>query len=151
MQKLKILNSREKKPLLARIKEQWGCDFKTDLVWMMSAKNRIYLMTKDMENIDFKKVRIDTMGSYFATINDTEIRISIEGSQSIGPIAKKNVVELSEEEATSWMEGNDIMKKTDCEGYIIIRSGNDFLGCGKATEDKILNFVPKNRRINRSH
>ena len=147
MQKLKILNTREKKPLLARIKEQWGCDFKTDLVWMMSTKNRIYLMTKDLEKIDLKKLRIDSMGSYFATINESEIRLSIEGAQLIGKIAKKNIVELSEEEKYEWMQGKDIDKKTDCEGYVIIKSDNDFLGCGKVSEDKILNFVPKNRRI----
>jgi NOL1/NOP2/fmu family ribosome biogenesis protein len=33
------------------------------------------------------------------------------------------------------------------KGIVAIRYKEDFLGCGKASESKISNFIPKSRRL----
>lgn len=154
MQKLNILNSKEKKQILIRIKEQWGCDFKTDLVFMMNQKEKIYLIDRTFENIELKNLKIDSMGSYFGKLERGDLlRLSIEGSQLIGPIAKKNVVELSEFETRAMLKGKDIEKEVDGSGFLILSSKHkscdtpDYMGCAKYKEGILLNFIPKTRRI----
>jgi NOL1/NOP2/fmu family ribosome biogenesis protein len=145
---LHIMNSREKKELNQRIMQQWGCDFDKSLVWLMSNKYKLYLSCKDIELIDLSKIRVDRIGAYVATVDDKSVRLSIEGTQILGPKADKNVVELSEKEMNDWFHGKDIDKEvTDASGFIILKCGDDFIGSGKITNKGILNFVPKTRRI----
>ncbi|MBU0461130.1 MAG: hypothetical protein KJ574_00945 [Nanoarchaeota archaeon] len=150
MQKLQILNTREKKDVINRINKQWGCDFKTDLVFLRSTNDKIYLMTRDFADLDLTKLRIDSMGEYFATLTDTEIRLTIEGSEAIGPIATKNILELNHEDMRSWLKGNDLKLEdipADLHGFIIMKHKEDSLGTGKLKENTILSYIPKNRRI----
>lgn len=159
MQNLKILNAREKKHILELMKQQYKADFKkkaSELVVLQSSKNKIYLLSRDFAKVDDKKLRIDSAGLYFGEImKNDELRLSIEGSQLIGPMAKKNVVELSDDETSSWLRGEDIEKELKTEGFVILKNKNketgkyDFLGSGKykTEEKKILNYVPKTRRV----
>ena len=89
------------------------------------------------------------MGVYFAKEVNDEIKLSIEGVYIFKKEIKKNIIELNESEKESWLRGEDIEKKTDKRGFFVIKSGEDYLGCGKASENKIGNFIPKSRRIRR--
>lgn len=33
------------------------------------------------------------------------------------------------------------------KGFIVMKNNDDYLGCGKASETKITNFIPKSRRL----
>ncbi|MBW3002039.1 hypothetical protein KY338_02650 [Candidatus Woesearchaeota archaeon] len=145
---LKPLASKDKKQLLALIKKQWEADFKPELVFFINEKQKIYAVHKDIAKIDLSGARINTVGMYFGEQKKGELRLSIEGSQLIGPTAKKNVVELDKEEVLEWLRGVDLHKEGDWSGFVIVTHNDDFMGTGKYTQDKrILNFVPKARRL----
>jgi len=145
---LKILSSKDKKLLLALIKKQWGADFKQDFVFFKNEKQKIYAVHRDIAKIDLSGARINTVGMYFGEQKKGELRLSIEGSQLIGPIAKKNIIKLDNKEVLDWLRGEDLQKDGDWSGFIIIKHTDDFMGTGKYTQDKrILNFVPKARRL----
>jgi NOL1/NOP2/fmu family ribosome biogenesis protein len=145
---LKILNTREKKQINKAIKEQWGCELDKELVFLLSNKERLYICHKDIGMIDTDKLRIDNMGLYVCNVSDKGVRLTIDGSQILGPKAKRNVIEISEDLAKEWLRGKDLATDAgDCSGYVILKNKDDFLGCGKVTERGILNFVPKSRRI----
>jgi len=145
---LKALGSKEKKQLLAVIKKQWDADFKPDLVFFKNEKQKIYAVHKDVAKIDLSGARINSVGMYFGEDKKGELRLSIEGSQLIGPLAKKNVIELDDEESIALLRGTDLQKEGDWSGFIIIKHNDDYLGTGKYTLDKrLLNFVPKARRL----
>jgi NOL1/NOP2/fmu family ribosome biogenesis protein len=145
---LRILNSREKKEINQRVFEQWGCEFDKSLVFMLSNKEKLYLADTDIEKIDFKKIRIDHIGTYVATVDEKDVRLSIEGAQILGPSAKKNIIELSVEEMREWFRGLDIlMEGLEQKGFMILKCGDDFIGSGKVTAKGMMNFVPKARRI----
>ena len=147
MQKLKILNTREVKEILRHLKEQFGYEEKLDYVFLLSEKDKIYIINKDIERIDLEKIRINTMGIYFGTLQNNEgLRLSVEGSQIIGDKAKKNIVELDDNERDEWFKGIEIEKDAG-HGFVLIRHGNDLIGCGKAMKGKIHNYLPKIRRI----
>jgi NOL1/NOP2/fmu family ribosome biogenesis protein len=150
MQNLKVLGSREIKKIHELLKKRFSFEKRLDYVFFMSNKNRLYIINKDFSKIDLSKLRVNSVGSYFGKINKGEIRLSIEGSQLIGKDSKKNVLELEPKETKEWLRGIDLDKEYPDKGFIILKNNEDFLGCGKAIEGKILNYVPKNRRLRSS-
>ena len=147
MQNLKILNKKEIKNILSIIKKQFDADVKLDYVFLVNNKNRLYIVNKEAFDINIDKLKINSFGLYFGEFRDDGLRLSIEGSQLIGPKAKKNVLELDNKQAREWLKGYDSSLKLKERGFVIIRNKNDFLGCGKVVENKILNYVPKTRRL----
>ncbi len=147
MDTLKILNTREIKDIKARIKSQWDADFVTDYAFLRSIKDKLFIVNRDIGDFDFSKLNIKGVGLYFGEFKVSEIRLSIEGSGIVGPLAKKNIIDIDEKNLEIWMKGEDIaVENKDITGFVIIKNKNDFLGCGKYKEGRILNYVPKERR-----
>jgi hypothetical protein len=99
-EELDIWTSRQAKEFLASVKEQWGADWKPEEAFVASPKGKIFLVTRDLAKIDWKKLRISSVGCYIAEVRekgrdskDARIRLSIEGSQLIGPLSSINVVD----------------------------------------------------------
>ncbi|MDO8740812.1 MAG: hypothetical protein Q7J54_04560 [Candidatus Woesearchaeota archaeon] len=148
MHQLKILNSKETKKMLEIAKDQHDCDIRLDYSFLESDENKIYLINKDIAKIDLSKLRLSSVGLYFGRIGENGFEPSIEGSQMIGPDAKKNVVLLNDEEVKKWLRGEDIEKETNYKGIVLLKNNeNDFLGCGRIKNGKIINLVPKERRL----
>ena len=148
MPELKILNNKEIKEIYRLVEKQWGAKIKLDYGFLKNNKNRIFVVNKDISKIDFSKLRLNSVGMYFCEIDSRGIRLSIEGSQIIGPKAAKNIVELDEEETRKWLKGEDLEKKGDYSGFVILKHNKDFLGNGKYANGRILNYVGKRRRVN---
>lgn len=151
MPELKILNNKEIKEIYSMIDEQWGAKIKLDYGFLQNSKNRIFVISKDISKIDTSKLRLNSAGMYFCEHDKVGIRLSIEGSQIVGPKAEKNAVEISDEEARKWLKGDNLEIKGDYSGFLIIKNKNDFLGTGRYSNGKILNFVSKTRRIGTSN
>ena len=148
MQNLTILNTREKKNLSKLLRKQFNCNFEFNYEVFMNTKNRIFLLNKDVAKINLDELRVNSLGLYFGELyKNNELRLSIEGSKIIGELAKKNVLQLDDKHAKKWMSGEDFEVDTDLKGFVIIKNEDDFLGCGKIVEGKLLNYVPKERRV----
>ena len=149
MPELKILNSREIKEICRLIEKQWGAKIKLDYGFLRNNKNRIFIINKNISKIDTSKLRLNSVGMYFYEDDRAGIRLSIEGSQIVGPKAVKNIVEINDDETRKWFRGEDLEKECrGCSGFVILRNKNDFLGSGKYSNGRILNYVGKSRRIN---
>lgn len=146
MHKLKILNSREIKKIKEQLQEQFGYS-ELDYGFLMNEKGKIYLINKEIAQVDISQLRIDTYGMYFGEFKNEQIRLSIEGSQLIGPHATKNILEISKEQSRDWLRGRDLEIETELSAYVLVKSGKDFFGTGRLKEGKLLNFVPKSRRL----
>lgn len=149
-----ILNSRQVKELIEKLTEQYGAvpqNFKEH--GFIRGKDNIYLITKDLALANLEGLRVNNLGLYIAEyrLDKNQIRLSIEGSQIIGPTATKNVCEIDIDQRAQWMRGNDLELTGDYSGHVIIKCGNDFLGTGKYKDNKILNHVPKARRLQEIH
>jgi NOL1/NOP2/fmu family ribosome biogenesis protein len=83
---------------------------------------------------------------YFCEIDNLGMRLSIEGSQIIGPKATKNILEINDEQTKQWFKGEDLEMNGNFSGFLIIKYKDDFLGTGKYSNGKILNYIHKNRR-----
>lgn len=146
MQRYKIMNSKEIRELMKVLKDAYGFTGKLDYVFLMNENQRIAVVDKDVFDLELSKLKIDAIGMYFGQCHHGTIRLSIEGSQCIGPESKHHVVDLNKAEIAGWIQGKDIAKEAP-EGFVLISHNQDFYGCGKAKNNCILNFVPKERRI----
>lgn len=149
MNNLKELSRKEKKILLKKIEGQYGISsLKINYIFLKNNENKIFVINKNLKNVNLENIRINSIGLYFCRL-ENELRLTIEGSQIIGPFAKKNVIDIDEEQSNEWLAGNDLenIREHYDETFVIIRNKKDFIGTGKYKDGKILNFVPKDRRI----
>lgn len=150
LQSLKFLNTKEAKQVLDIVKAQWDADvyfLLQDYLFLFSSKEKIYIIARDIAQISLESLRLNSVGLYFGELKKGRLRLSIEGSQLVGPHAKKNVVEIYDDELQKWIRGKDLFFEGDWQGYVIIRHKTDFLGTGRYDNGVIVNFVPKARRI----
>lgn len=142
------LNSKEVKKLKESLNKTYGCEFDfSKYAICINERKKYYMINRDIDRIDLEQVRINNIGLYFGEQYDEGIRLSIESSQLIGPVATKNIVELDDVKTALWLRGNEIEFPGRHDGFVLVKRGPDFLGCAKHKEDKLLNFVPKERRI----
>lgn len=150
MSYLKIMNKYEKGEIEKKLKEQFGIESVPGLI-IQRGEERLFLFQGDFTESEIKKLEssvvIERLGVYFARIVRDEIRLSIEGTQILKGQIKKNIFTLKDDQVEEWMTGADLQVATGEHGFLIIKHGSDFLGCGKASEHKISNFIPKSRRL----
>ncbi|MEN7982271.1 MAG: hypothetical protein ABFQ65_02400 [Nanoarchaeota archaeon] len=148
---LKILNKHEKQEIENKLKNQFGIKSISGILLKRGAE-RIFLyqgeFTKqEIKKLDYMKINVERVGVYFCKFQNNEIRLSIEGTQILKDQITKNIFELNKEQAETWMKGGELNIKTGVKGFVIMKYKEDLLGCGKASEEKITNFIPKNRRL----
>jgi NOL1/NOP2/fmu family ribosome biogenesis protein len=152
MKNLKILNTREVKEIIKKLEEYYACNlkpFQKQYAFLKNPHNHIFVVHRDVEKIDFESLRINTMGLYFAEINKySEVRLTIEGSQLIGPLAKKNTLELTEEQVREYFQGHEIEMEieTDQQPIFLLHYKKDFFGAAKYKNGTLLNYLPKIHR-----
>ena len=150
MSYLKILNKKEKAEIEKKLNNQFGVDFIPGMI-VARGEERLFLFSGDLSEKGIRLLEkctfIERIGVYFAKIIGNDIRLSIEGSQILKEQIKKNVFSLDSKQAEEWMKGRELLIKTGKRGFLIMKYEEDFLGSGKASEEKIGNFIPKNRRL----
>ncbi|MFT4312114.1 MAG: hypothetical protein ACMXYF_02695 [Candidatus Woesearchaeota archaeon] len=149
------LNAKQTKNMYAILYEQYAYEQRLSGSLYINKEQKIFLFVD--QPIDFESLRVNSFGLYIGEYNDdhTQMRLSIEGSQLIGPHAQTNCLVLDDEYFTKWICGQDIQIDESLEqqvhqmqGYIIIcNKKNDFCGCARLKNGMLLNFVPKIRRL----
>ncbi|MCL6500664.1 MAG: hypothetical protein K6T16_01365 [Candidatus Pacearchaeota archaeon] len=147
---IEILKRNDKEKIKEIVSKNFG--FKLDIPFHLikQAKDKVRIYTgnlgaNDLVTLD-RILTIDSIGLYFAFSKVNEFRLSFDASILYGRDSRE-FIELTEKEAKEWLSGRDIDKKTGKKGYFLIKYMQDILGCGKATNEKLLNFLPKERRI----
>lgn len=149
---MKILTESEKKKIEKKLNEQFGIKEIPGQILMLGAE-RLFFFSGEINNEELKNIEliapIDKVGVYFAKLIDEDIKLTIEGTQLLKSQISKNIFEINDKQAEEWMMGRELNISTGIKGFIVIKNKetNDLLGCGKASENKITNFIPKSRRL----
>lgn len=147
---IKILSKKEKQEIERKLNEQFGIKEIPGML-VKSGQDRLFFfsgkITENEINKMSKEVSIERTGVYFARIINDFPKLSIEGSQILKEQIKKNIFELDKNQLNDWMKGRDLNISTGKRGFFIMKYKDDFLGCGKISENKISNFIPKSRRL----
>ena len=147
---IKILSKPEKTKIEKEMQKQFGIKYIPGLLFKTGTE-RIFLYQgslKVKEIFDLANIiPLERIGVYFAKFQGPDIRLSIEGTHALKDQIKKNIFEIDEKQIDSWMHGSELNIATGKKGFLAIRYKNDFLGTGKASAEKITNFIPKSRRL----
>ena len=147
---LKILSIKEKKEIEKKLNEQFGIKYVPGLI-VKKGHERLFLFSGSLNPKELKEleilVPIERVGAYFAKISDGTVKLSIEGIHALKDQINKNIFELNKEQVDLWMKGSELLVKTGKYGFLIMKYKEDFLGTGKASAEKITNFIPKSRRL----
>jgi len=147
---LKIFSEREKKEIEAKLENQFGIE-KIQGIINAKGREKLFLFQGSLDEGEIKKlseiIPIERVGIYFAKIINDELKLSLDGTNILKDQINKNIFELNDKQAETWMKGQQLDVKTGKKGFLIMKYKDDFLGCGKASENKISNFIPKSRRL----
>lgn len=152
--RLKILSIKEKKKIEEKLKAKYGIS-EIPGILLMKGQERVFLYSGSLSPREIKKLEeniiIERVGVYFAKMvidgGEEKIRLSIEGSHILKNQISKNIFELTKKQSEIWMMGQQLDIKTEKFGFLIMKYKGDFLGTGKASKEKIGNFIPKSRRL----
>ena len=162
---INILNNTEIKKIFEKLNDNYGIELKSlpkNSKLIQRGKEKISIFTGEISDKDIQKLKqfasIELIGLYFAKIDlfdnnkKEDIRLNMEGTHIFKENITKNIINLSSENLIEeWMMGREILIPQGKweRGFVVIRNSitGDFLGCGKASAEKITNFIPKGRRL----
>jgi len=150
MEKIKILDHKEKEEIQKALEKQFGIK-KIPGELIKKGEEKIFLFQGNMISKQIKEIEeltpIERIGVYFAKDQGGEIRLSIEGTHLLKEQIKENIFEMNEEQVQDWIRGRELNIKTGKRQFLVMKYKEDFFGCGKASAEKITNFIPKTRRL----
>jgi len=149
--RLKILNQNEKNQIENQLKKQFGIKEIPGML-VKRGEDRIFIFQGNfnenaIRRMENARIPLERVGIYFARKINDQLRLSIEGVHILKDQITENIYELDEKLAEEWMMGQDLQIETGKRALLIMKYKEDFLGCGKASETKIGNYVPKSRRL----
>src|SRR3989344_136335 len=123
----KILKGKERKEIETKLEEQFGIS-KIPGEILMRGKERLFFYSGNLNSDSIKNL---------------ESLVFIDGAQIFKEQISKNIFQIPKELVEKWMMGNELNIKSGMKGFVIVSYNNEFLGTGKASEEKISNFIPK--------
>ena len=144
-----FIKSNEKRDIVEKLNEQFGIE---ELPYLLveSGKEKIRAFTGSLSKEEISKIgqiaHIEVFGLYLLKKENEEYRLSLDATLVLSKQINKNIIEIDEEQFQKWIRGQDLEIKLP-RGTYIIKYKEDFLGCGKSNEEKIFNYVPKDRRL----
>jgi len=146
---MKILKSSDKKRIINQLNEQFGISNLPYLFLQFGKeKIRVYsgnLSTEELAKLD-REIRIENTGLYLAKHYSDGLRLSLDSLSILKGQILKNVLEINDEKAKEWFQGNDLNIESD-NAFKILKNNNELIGCGKSTGERITNSIPKERRV----
>jgi NOL1/NOP2/fmu family ribosome biogenesis protein len=144
-----FVKSAEKKQILKELNETFGIE-ELPYLFIESGKEKIRAFSGSLSKEEIlgiaRLTRVEGVGIYFLKKEITGIRMSFEAVQLLKNQITKNILDLTDEQANSWIKGNDLAVKTPT-GVYVMRNNGLLLGCGKSNGEVIFNYVPKERRL----
>ncbi len=153
-----FLNSSEIKDLFQKIEFFYKSDTKNLLnykFYINRNNGKVYLsnIQINLDDLNINSNKIAIIGVYFGTFHEkNRFRLSIEGSKFVSP--QENYVELDENYINKYIAAKDldinevrnINHNNNCS-FLIVKYNNENLGCVTLKNDKLLNYIPKARRL----
>jgi NOL1/NOP2/fmu family ribosome biogenesis protein len=150
---IEIYDSKKRKKFIEQLSERFGITEIPKMIFLTGRErlrgftgdldiNEIYLLDR-ITNLEF-------LGMYlFKPDEERSVRLGFDASIIFSEQISKNVILLDELQFKEWIRGNNLNIKL-AKGMYVVRYGDDFLGCGVSDSEKLINFVPKERRLRKS-
>ena len=146
--RIEFIRTPEKRRIIEQLKEQFGIE-KIPYLFIESGKEKLRAFSGSLSKEEIsdlsRTLNIEAMGMYFLR-KEHDMRLSFDAPHLIKEQITKNIVDINERELNSWLHGIDLRIPAP-KGTVILRHKKDFVGSGKSTGEKIINHVPKEKRL----
>lgn len=157
--KIEILSKKEKEEILERL--SYLGELKTENLFIRTGE-RIRMFSGSLNKEEIKKIwqnfMIEGIGLYVIKEiknikkNIKETRLSLDAMHYFKDQIKDSILEIDEEQKNQWFKGeaiilNEKQKEKIKKGFVALKFKDDFVGTGKIKENKVYNYLPKERRI----
>lgn len=156
---LKFVYQKEKKEILEKL-EYYGIK-KLPFLLTESGKEKIrgYTgMLSTEEIIEFNRgVGIELIGMYLFHNYEDNLRLSFDAISALKDQITKNILDLTDRQAEEFLKGRDVLltkedeerlkANNETKGFKIMKNQGDLIGTGKLVEGRIVNYMPKERRL----
>jgi len=146
---MKLLLGTKKKQIVQELHERFGVS-RVDGLFLQFGKEKIRLYCGSLSREELTSLdsvlRLESVGLYFAKIQNDGVRLTLEGCEIVKDQITKNLLPISNEDADRWFHGQDLAIAHE-PAFKILTNNQDIIGCGKSTGDRITNSLPKERRI----
>ncbi len=144
--KIKFVRKAEKKKIAEKL-NKYGISNLPYLL-LKTRKNELRAFSGSLSKQEIKtlnsKINISRIGLYIAEQINNQIMLSFDSLSLLKP--KKRIIGINNKKAEKWLKGKDIKIDKD-SGYYILKN-KDLVGCGKISDKKMSNTLPKVRRKN---
>ncbi len=142
---LRPLKARERRDVAAELRRQFGGAPELEAL-LENREGKLFAASVDVGRVDLSRLRVEAVGLAVGRRQTDGLRLSIEGSQLVGPHASHHVLKLDDQQLAAWLRGESVPAPGE-DGYFLLRAGQDFVGCAKRKGGLLLNAVPKARRL----
>lgn len=143
---LTFLNNKQRKELQAKLEKFGIQELPRHLIQTGKEKIRAFSGEISGEEIMsiWNNIHVEGIGLNLLNVSDDEPRITLDGLHLLKP--EKRILELDKKQAEQWMKGKELEIDSE-KGYLVLKYNGDLLGIGKSNSSKIINFLPKERRV----
>jgi NOL1/NOP2/fmu family ribosome biogenesis protein len=152
-----VLSAEASEALARLLAHRYGCDLSLGSWHVVCDRaGRLFLVSRDVDVHRFlSDAGCHRLGLYFGKHKrNDKIKLTIEGALMVGRTATRNYVVVDGAAASRFMAGGDVsaFRPVDAEmhDFVLVRSGEDTLGCGLLREGCIENLVRTSRRVART-
>lgn len=150
--KVEFYNSKKRKELIEKLNSQFGVKTLVPIIFE-TGREKIRGFSGDLTIDEIyalnKITNIEFIGLYLFSQGLEDLRISFDGTTLFKDQFEHNVLLIDDDQLDKWIRGNSLNMSVK-KGMYIIKHNDDVFGCGISDGDRIINFVPKERRIRRS-
>lgn len=112
------------------------------------------LINKEIIDL-YNEVGIELIGLYLFHDYHDNLRLSFDAISALKNQITENIIEIDDKQAEEFLKGRDIALskeeqekfKDETRGFKIIKHNQELIGTGKLTSDRIVNYMPKERRL----
>lgn len=145
-----VLTEEEKRKVEELLENQYGItNALKNYVTIASGENRIRITHKDVLEFSWRLKGVVNIGLYIAKLAENEVTLSIEGAQLFSSLIRKNIIDLTIDEAEKWMRGEALkIENVSSYRYVVAKFDDIFLGTGRISKDGLIHpQIPRNRLI----
>ncbi|MBI2629519.1 hypothetical protein HYW76_00290 [Candidatus Pacearchaeota archaeon] len=147
--RIELIKNTEKKKIIEKIEENFGISHLPYLLIRFGSDIYAYsgIFSKEELSKMNNEIRIESIGLHLLREEKDGILLSFDAINLLNPT--KNIIDLSDKQAEDWLTGKDIeyTSSETASRFIILKNKNNLIGCGKYSNNRISNLMPRERRI----
>src|SRR3989344_2264746 len=148
MKKFSFMKSSAKRRLISKLNERFGIsELPYLIIETSSGKYRAFSGSLTKEEIAQLNLatNIEIIGINLLKERDG-IELSFDSLSLLQEQISSNVIEINKEEYEEWSRGNSIVFNSK-QGEKVVKFSDYLVGFGKSNGERILNYVPRERRL----